>query len=249
MDKNYLDTSILKRMLNDDKLDYLLNEITDLYDEIKKLEDKENNVDILKVKLYILKYKIYDFKEKIEDLEEKSYHISRRIKDISKIFRLFLRLANKNENNYKIKVFYATNVHRENAKDANESLYSCIWVLAKSNVLDKIDNEKIYYRNEFGKELDNILSCNTSCILATRNGMGIIVTPTYTSENIQKSNIITDGLSSDIDCYLYNDSLKKTVNLFNKFYDDEQNININDVDEEELFERIIQYKNAHRRRK
>ena len=213
-----------------------LSNIIELYNKMKILQAQGASAKVLKDHFLALKYMLKVFQQSIIDREDKYY--PKGIEDVDKLFKVFIKLANKEHNEYCIKSFRAINIET-NSKSLDDSKYSYIVVIAKRNILDKINNKKTYFRDEFSSELDKILETDSSCVLVTMNGDGIIVNPTNT-DDLEKMDIITDGLVSNIDCYLKNDNLGKIVKLFISFYR-ENNIDVDNVDEDELYQMILNY--------
>ncbi len=222
-----------------------LTKIINLYNEIKLLEENKNKENIYAIKRKLLEFRmaIEKLQEKVIDLEEKYYNITKNvlISDIPKIFKVIVRLANEKENKYKIKVFYATNLDLTSEKKYDLKKYSIIWVISDKKEIDKIDSNKIYYRGEFSNEIDYLLMGNNSVVSAVRNGYGVIIEPTINKSQLEKFDIMTDGVFSNIDCYLYNDELRKSVKLFKDFFEN-NDFDLSLIDEYTIFNMIKEFK-------
>ena len=187
-----------------------------------------------------------DFKEDIVEKEDyyagiKNNNSYNRIHDVKKIFRVIRDTANRIKNEYSIKVFYATNLKEDSDKKNDSSLYSCVWILSKKSALAKIDNKKIYFRNELSSELDKILSMGCSALVVTKNGIGIIIDPSYRSEYLEKFDILTSNQDeTNIDCYLFNDELRNAVYALADYI--KSNVaNIDTLSEDFLIELLLDY--------
>ena len=133
------------------------------------------------------------------------------------LIKVILSIANQHGNNYVLKKYKGINIiFDDSIRDKNN--YSDIFIICEEHELDNISDDKIFFRSEFSSVVDSILRKKKSCVVMTRNGYGIFISPTFITNDMTMFDIVTGGNTSNIDCYLYNDVLGNAAKTFNNLY-------------------------------
>ena len=143
-----------------------------------------------------------------------------REENIQDFLQLIVDLANKNGNVYGIKTFKATNIEINSENINNENAFGKIIVTSEKRILDTIDENRIFFRSQFSREMDKMLEAGCSVIELTINGLGIIVNPHFNNKGLLKFDIMTEGNMSNINFYLYDDELRNVCLIMRKIFID-----------------------------
>lgn len=164
------------------------------------------------------------------------YHF---VNDTPVALATIFRLANQNDYKYTTKLFKATNLKLSEYQEKNEKMFGTIFVIAEKDILDLIDNDRIYYRDEFSIVVDELLKRGYSVVNVTINGHGIVVDPKNNSNKLTKLDIMVDDSTSNIDCYLYDDELSLAVEQFVNYINTHGG-NIRGINEKMLLNEILE---------
>lgn len=234
------------------KTEISADDIRDLaiyYQEILDLKEKYNSAIVgrkkiaceIRKKLLLINKFLYSFDNRNKALDTEMEYAEEFINDWEKAMELLLRLANEKEDKYLLKSFFSTDyvsfeiMHGDRS---HETICGTILVIGEKEVLDKIDAKKYYYGSDFGKITNEILKNGHSLVILTNHYNENNVKPwNYDSRIIQKVDIKTSGEIGDISCYLYDDDLRKAVNKFLTFIN-QNGADIKGIDEDILFDII-----------
>ena len=244
-------------MLNSKNRDITIDDINNLALVIKRINELEQKYNesilerrdiALELKNLLDELRLFSniFDKKANELFHKYDYLSckenKRINDTELAIRLILRLANTGDKEYISKKFYSKSfispesIHGD--RDYCISNDSTLFI-GEKNVLDKIDNHKIYYDNKLGCIAHDLIKDGHSLIIATNSYFESNIRPgtgLKFFENIDVSESTIKG-DPNIWCYLFDDELKIAVEKFMLFID-EVTSDINGIDEDVLFDLI-----------
>ena len=195
----------------------LINELKEMYKEgignRRELgEEILERAEDLKKLMYIFERSLFRDKE----VYEYPYNIS----DYSKVLELLLVLANKENNEYTLKVFQSNNIRSfeiNHGYRESEELEGDIWVIGKRDVLSNIDNTEPYYGAKFGNIMTKVVEDGNSIVMITNNSYANNVIPhhNFNCSNYNQFNV--SGLISDLYCYTFDDDLNNAVNQLSNY--------------------------------
>ena len=219
--------------------------LLELYKQIIELQKKYNNVSFGKkqiamqivraLNIFMEKTKLLP-QEKIQSIIDNYEYNYNFVNDAYMFLRIILRLANEKENKYILKTFYGYDGPKENYIEG-KNLKASIFVVGNKEILDMLDDKKIYYKNEFSTLVNQILKKGYSLIIMTKNGYCITNDYMDKLKGLRAFDIPVDGDTSNIDCYLYDDELLSSVNKFKDFIM-KNGADIEDIDENSLFHEV-----------
>jgi hypothetical protein len=166
----------------------------------------------LKKLMYIFERSLFRDKE----VYEYPFYIS----DFNKVLELLLALANKEKNEYTLKVFQSSEIRTfEITKKYCKSieLAGDIWVIGKKDVLSSMDNTEPYYGAKFGNIMTKLVEDGNSIVMITNNSYANNVIPhhNFNCSNYKQFNVT--GLISDLYCYTFDDELNDAVNQLSNY--------------------------------
>lgn len=255
----------LIKMIKDNKVDFdelqmmeiTLEDINEFYEcmkKVKELEAKYNKAFLNRIKIAAkLKNELYNLRiftwllnNKVDRLhskyEIKANKLNDFITDYKLAMRLILRLANSNGDKYEMKRFHSNDYISGEIKcdDKEENM---TFIIGEKKALEKIDNYKLYFKEELIRKNFELLKNGYSLVVVTNNYFddnAKLQNLAKFLENIILLDIETSGSSlnsPDISCYLFNDELKEAVEKFKKYIIN-NGPDIKGLDEEELFKVI-----------
>ncbi len=138
------------------------------------------------------------------------------LSDFKKAFSLLLKQANSSEKKYASKTFYT---NRRMGHDNRESGMpnSEIWVIGEKEVLDVLDNTKVYYGAAFGELVDGVIERNHSLVMITNDYQESRVLPTCSEIDINKRKFRIQDFPNDLCCYTYDDKLGFAVDKLSRY--------------------------------
>ena len=194
-------------------------QISSYYDEISKLEEKYMNSTLKRKEIA---KEIETLTDKINNilttLNRENYLIhskyenaEKNISDYHMAMRLILKLANSACEEYSLKEYQLSEYGQFN--NSNKA-----WIIGNKDILNEIPNEQIYYGKGFSNITDYIITKGYSLIILTDYYAKDLANPKSLPIKLEKISIKnSDMFVSDINCYLYNDTLKNAVHKLMSF--------------------------------
>ena len=151
------------------------------------------------------------YKNELDQLEGcyklRNYYIS----DYKLVMNVILKLANMKEQLYGMKEITATDFMKYNDTEVKQ-VYGKTTVIASCDVLDDIDEKKLFYYDEFSFLASRIINEGNSMVMIAPNVFEGNVKPQSKLAKSIKHDLINGGFMGNISCFLYdNDPLKEAV--------------------------------------
>ena len=204
-----------------------LDEIRKVYGEIANLREeyKKSDTDktiIGKSIMDRLRYAtclVYSIEAEIANVETKYDDNYKCISDVPRLFKNALSFANSDgKDKYKLKIFYATDKPELVRYTGHPDSYCWIFVISDGNALDKINQNKIYYRDEFSNEIDGLLNARNSVVYATKNAFGVSLNPNYKNDLMKKDYFLSSGEFSNVLYYTFDDQLNEAMEILQRLF-------------------------------
>ena len=176
-----------------------------------------------------------------------------------KLLDFILELANKEEEQYAMKVYHTSELSRITTDIIDRELVnenSLIWVIGSIDAISKIDNwgefdEKgrpplgvdPYHPYAFQYEFTKLIKENYSLVIMTNHSNEYQILPKewQTQKDVSKKRIETHQMISDIYSYTFDDELGKVIIKLTDFIE-ENNINLREISKTKLFEKLNELK-------
>ena len=131
-------------------------ELLELYKQIIELQKKYDNVSFGKkiamqivraLNIFMEKSKLLP-QEKVQNIIDSYEYNYNFVNDAYMFLRIILRLANEKENKYILKTFYGYDGPIDSYIEG-KNLKASILVIGNKEILDMLDDKKVYFKNEF----------------------------------------------------------------------------------------------------
>lgn len=170
-------------------------------------------------------------------LENEMKYLNYYINDYNLVMNIILRLANHYGHNYDMKKVIATDFVKI-SDDETEQIYGKTLIIANNEILDDIDDTKMYYYDELSNIVSRIVKNGNSVVIIAPNCFDGKVKPKDHFCKSVKKDLINSGIMGNISCFLHDDELRKAVDRISEYIDingpDFQNIS-----EDMLYDLII----------
>ena len=244
-----MNESILNQIikyLNDNNInDNLVNESILKLKELDEryLVETQNRLNILNEiqhTITILYKKMPLINEYLFKIEQFYAYRDTYIDNYDKVMNLILNLANKEDDNYVMKLVYAKELLNPNDP---ESMAHGKTLIITDKHMEPAFNKQIYRSEELGRLIKSTIDDKYSVVLITQNFCDGRVKPKESLfDGISYHKIRNSGFAGDISCYLYNDDLAKAVNYLIK-YIEEYGPDFINIDLDTLYKMVLEYIN------
>lgn len=197
--------------------------------------------DKIKEKLSVVKSFLYYLNNQTELLINQ--HSKELISDYELALRVILRLANQKEQKYDLRKYFTTDLVSFEKKLGDREFFESlgkVWIIGEKNILDEMVTENCYTDSNLGIKNTQIIKGGNSLIVLANNIYPQKVEPFYYhTEGVEYFRLKVSGTSGDMSCYVFDDELKEAILQFNRFIN-KNGTDIKGIDEDKLFETIIQ---------
>ncbi len=188
------------------------------------------------------------FQNKPEDFQTKFKYKIDYIYNTAQVMNLLLRLSNIESEEYTSKLFNNEELGSFETRHGDREtslMQGGIWVIAKKEILDKLDETHKYWGSEFSHVATGILESGGSSIMTTNDTFESNVLPSLPISHEKKEKLLKRELKiesyemseTDIYCYLQEDGLSRAVDAFMEFANT-NGFDISGLDDDTLFELI-----------
>ena len=222
-----------------------------VYQEIITLEEQYKQTTLgrkqiaeeIRKKANIAQRFLFYFKSNLRHINEKYEYTQDYLNDYEKAIRVILKLVNKEEQKYsQVLLHIEDEVTFETTHGDREKIPvdGKVLIIAKKDVVDKLDNELVYRAYEVGLITNKIVSQQTSLIVLTDYHYDTLVKPNIFGHTpaLGEEKINAYNISGDISCYFYDEDLLEAVNAFKNFIQ-KNGADIKDLDENKIVQNII----------